>query len=86
MKKDEAKEILEIVNFIKDKMATSDELAAVQQELGDRIAGVESKVSGVNRRLDTEAMARQDQKLPARVSDLEKEVFGQSRAPKHSAL
>jgi phage shock protein A len=47
-----------------------------------RLIAVESKVDGINRRLDTEAMVRTDQKLPERVSDIEIELYGSSRAPK----
>src|SRR6267378_218346 len=59
---------------IKRDMATADELAAVKKELGDRITGVESKVDGINRRLDTEALTRGDQKIPERVEAIEKHL------------
>ena len=40
-----------------------------------------NKLAGIDRRLDTEALERGDQKIPARVGDLETKVFGHSRAP-----
>jgi hypothetical protein len=55
-------------------------------KLDDEIAGVKSKVDGINRRLDTEAMQRTDLKLPRRVHELEEEPFGRSKHPKHVPL
>src|SRR3989344_199157 len=57
-------------------MATKDDI----KKLDDRLMGVESKVSGINRRLDAEAMLRDDEKIPSRLADVEKKVFGASRA------
>lgn len=71
--------VAEDINFIKDHMATKDDI----KELKDQIAGVESKIAGTNRRLDSEAMLRDDLELPKRVSDLEVKTFGSSRHPKH---
>jgi hypothetical protein len=42
--------------------------------LDTRPTAVESKVDGINRRLDTEAIARRDQKLPERVARIEKHL------------
>jgi len=96
------KDILETVNFIKDhvmtNMVTKDELPElvrpiIREELAEalkpievRLASVESKVAGTNRRLDTEAMLRDDLALPKRVSDLETRSFGASRHPGHLPL
>ncbi len=52
----------------------------------DRLMAVESKISGVNRRLDDEAMLRGDLSLPKRVADLEEATFGSSRHPRHVPL
>jgi tetrahydromethanopterin S-methyltransferase subunit G len=63
--------------------------AAVAEDLADikdRLTSVESKVSGTNRRLDTEAMYREDLALPKRVSDLEERTVGASRHPEHLPL
>jgi hypothetical protein len=63
--------------------------AAVAEDLADikdRLTSVESKVAGVNRRLDNEAMLRDDLAIPKRVSDLEEKTFGASRHPKHVPL
>jgi hypothetical protein len=91
-------DIMETVNFIKDymveHMVTKSELPElvrpiIRDELKpieDRLAGVESKIAGTNRRLDEEAILRTDLALPQRVSGLEDKVFGASRHPKHIPL
>ena len=78
------KEIGETLGFIVERMATKDDI----KELKDQIAAVDSKVAGINRRLDTEAMQRTDLKFPRRVHDLEEEVYGTGRSkhPKHLPL
>ena len=84
------KDILETVNFIKDHMVTNmvtkDELREALKPIEDRLTSVESKVAGTNRRLDNEAMLRDDLAIPKRVSDLETKTFGASRHPKHIPL
>ena len=63
--------------------------AAVTEDLADikdRLTAVESKVSGINRRLDTDAIMRDDLAIPKRVADLETKAFGASRHPKHLPL
>ena len=57
-------------------------------KLDDDVAAVKSKVDGMNRRLDTEAMQRSDLKMPRRVHDLEEELYGPGRSkhPKHMPL
>lgn len=59
------KDIIESLTFIKDNMATKDDLNDLEGRLGDRISkiddrltAVESKIEGTNRRLDIEAMSR----------------------------
>ena len=68
--------------------ATKDDLARLEKNLTIKIEGVDNKVAGTNRRLDTEAMWRTDLKLPRRVHDLEEEVYGigSSKHPKHVPL
>jgi hypothetical protein len=90
------RDILETVNFIKDHMVahmltkedgvTKDDLPNALKPIEDRLAGVESKVAGTNRRLDNEAMLREDLAIPKRISDLETKTFGASRHPKHIPL
>jgi hypothetical protein len=90
------KDLLDTVNFIKDYMVThmltkedgvtKDDLREVLKPIEDRLTGVESKIAGTNRRLDAEAMLRQDLALPKRVSDLEEKTFGASRHPAHIPL
>jgi hypothetical protein len=46
-------------------------LRTAVEKLDNRLTAVESKVDGINRGLDTEAMARQDEKLPERVAAIE---------------
>jgi len=76
------KDILEAVNFIKERMLTKDDVREIVRE---ELEPVKGKVDGINQRLDTEAMHRSDLKLPRRVHDLEEEVFGPggSKHPKH---
>ena len=74
----ETKEILEIVNFIKDRMMTKEEgstkenLAETEQRLGDRITALESKVGGVHNRIDLELDKRLQ--IEVRVNRLESKV------------
>ena len=64
-------------------MPTKDDVREVVREelkpIETRLAAVEGKVAGIDRRLDTEAMRRDDEKLPARVARIEKKVFGTPR-------
>ena len=46
----------------------------VETTIGDRVAAVESKVDGINRRLDTDAMQRREQNLPGRIEAIEKHL------------
>jgi hypothetical protein len=66
-------------------MATKDDVRKIVREelkpIETRLMSVESKVAGIDRRLDAEAMRRDDEKIPARVTHLEKKVFGAPRAP-----
>jgi hypothetical protein len=70
--------VVKSIGRIEENMATKDDF----KNLDDRLSAVESKVDGINRRLDTEAMIRTDQKLTERVNDLEIELFGASKAQK----
>jgi hypothetical protein len=84
------RDILETVNFIKDHMVThmvtKDELREALEPIENRLISVESKIAGTNRRLDDEAMLRDDLALPKRVADLETKTFGSSRHPNHIPL
>ena len=72
-------EMLEhVVNSIAD-LATKEDIKDMAtkadiKKLDDRLAGVESKVAGIDRRLDAEAMRRDDEKLPTRVGKIEKHL------------
>jgi hypothetical protein len=59
----------DIADLRKD-MATKADI----KKLDDRLAGVESKVAGIDRRLDAEAMRRDDEKIPARIGKIEKHL------------
>ena len=72
------RDVTESLAFIIDRMATKDDIG----ELKEQIATVDSKVAGINRRLDTDAMQRTDLKLPRRVHELEEKVYG-TGASKH---
>jgi len=78
----ELHDLTETVGFVVKNMATKDDI----NELKDQIVGVESKVAGINRRLDNDAMLRDDLAIPKRVSALEEKTFGASRHPKHIPL
>jgi len=78
----ELRDLTDTVGFVVKNMATKDDI----RELKDQIAGVDSKIAGTNRRLDTEAMLRDDLAIPKRVADLEEKTFGSSRHPKHVPL
>ncbi|HVM73356.1 MAG TPA: hypothetical protein VMU13_00560 [Candidatus Paceibacterota bacterium] len=67
----ETKEILEVVNSIKDKMVTKDELQegldglrtelkADIKEVGERVLAVENRLSAMDNRIDDEAARRKD--------------------------
>jgi len=56
-----------------------EELRKELKPVETRLMAIESKVSGVDRRLDAEAMRRDDEKIPARIAHLEKKVFGTPR-------
>lgn len=77
------KDILESVNFIKDRMLTKDDVREVVRE---ELQPLESKVAGIDKRLDIDAVKRDHEKIPPRVADLENKVFGKSRAPQTPAL
>ena len=63
-----------------------EEITDALKPIEDRLTSVESKIAGTNRRLDADAMHRDDLALPKRVSDLEEKTFGASRHPAHIPL
>ena len=77
------KDVLETVNFIKDRMLTKDDVRDVVRE---ELQPLESKVAVIDKRLDIDAVKRDHEKIPARVADLETKVFGKSRALQTPAL
>ena len=86
----ELHDLTETVGFVVKNMATKDEVRQIVREelkpIEDGLAAVESKIAGTNRRLDNDAMMRDDLSIPKRVSDLEQKTFGASRHPKHIPL
>jgi predicted nucleic acid-binding Zn-ribbon protein len=87
VKKTTLNELGAMMEHVVKHMATKEDMRELKaelkgdiQRLDDRLAGVESKVAGIDRRLDAEAMRRDDEKIPARVAHLEKKVFGKVRA------
>lgn len=74
-----------MLEHIVEHMATKQDVADIidgkLEPIEMRLAAVESKIDGINRRLDSDAMQRADLKLPQRTSDLETQVFGAARAP-----
>lgn len=81
------KEVIDILAFMKNHMATNDdldELRAVMvthddlktalQPIDDRLHAVEQKLDGINRRLDGEAMQHQEFKIPDRVKRIEQHL------------
>ena len=78
-------DIIAGLDFIKRKvedLPTREEVKEIVEEIvAGKLLPIESKLSGIERRLDSEAIRRDDEKLPPRVSDLEQKVFGKSRAP-----
>ena len=56
------------------KLATKEDLAAVEKRLDDRIDGAIVKIDGVQNTLDAQTLVRADQQLPERVSAIEKHL------------
>lgn len=61
------RDILESLVFIKERMATKDDLAEVETRIGahidkidDRLAAVESKIGGIHTRIDEETAQRKN--------------------------
>jgi septal ring factor EnvC (AmiA/AmiB activator) len=67
----------DIADLRKD-MATKDDVREIVREelkpIETHLASVEGKVAGIDRRLDVEAMRRDDEKIPARVDKIEKHL------------
>jgi|SRR3989338_1675038 len=84
-KKTTLKEVGEMLTHVVKHMATKEDVREIVKKelkpIETRLAAVEGKVSGIDRRLDAEAMRRDDEKIPARVATIEKKVFGASQAP-----
>jgi hypothetical protein len=63
---------------IRKTMATKDDVRAIVREelkpIETRLSAVEGKVAGIDRRLDAEAIRRDDQNLPTRVNEIEKHL------------
>jgi hypothetical protein len=64
---DNMKDILESLVFIKERMATKDDLAEVERRIGarigkvdDRLTAVESKMGGIHTRIDDETAQRKN--------------------------
>ena len=73
-------DIAEQLHFIVDKIGTMDEkITTMDEKIDTNHLELTNKLAGIDRRLDSEAMQRTDQKLPSRVADLETKVFGKSR-------
>jgi septal ring factor EnvC (AmiA/AmiB activator) len=75
--------IAEDITEIKSTMATKGDVRGIVREelksIETRLAAVEGKVAGIDRRLDAEAMRRDGEKIPVRVDKLEKKVSGTHR-------
>jgi hypothetical protein len=54
----DTKDILELVNFIKDHMVTKTEFTEAIEKLDNRLIAVESKIGGIHNRIDDEALKR----------------------------
>jgi phage shock protein A len=67
----------DIADLRKD-LATKDDVREIVREelkpIETRLASVEGKVAGIDRRLDVEAMTRDDEKISARVDKIEKHL------------
>ena len=55
---EDTKDILEVVNFIKDHMVTKTEFNEAVEKLDNRLTAVESKIGGIHNRIDDEALKR----------------------------
>jgi hypothetical protein len=75
--------VVDDITDIKSTMATKDDVRDIVREelkpIETRLAAVDGKVAGIDRRLDAEAIKRDGEKIPARVDKLEKKVFDTHR-------
>ena len=78
---------------MRDRLATKSDLDDMRKEMATksdlkkietRLMSVESKLAGIDKRLDIEAGIRSDLKVSERVADLESKVFSKSRQPELS--
>jgi phage shock protein A len=72
------KAVAEDIADLRKDMATKDDVREIVREelkpIETRLAAVEGKVAGIDRRLDTEAIRRDDEKIPTRVEKIEKHI------------
>jgi hypothetical protein len=83
------KDILEAVNFIKERMLTKDDVREiVREETKPQFDALKMKIDGIQQSLDTERTHRTDLKIPRRLHDVEEHVYGTggSKHPKHLPL
>ena len=85
-KKTTLDELGQMVSHLVKHMLTKDDVRDIVHEemnailpeslkpIEKRLLAVESKIVGIDRRLDAEAMRRDDEKLPMRVAVLEKKM------------
>jgi hypothetical protein len=76
MQEHETKKVDQIIIMLGD-IAT---FGARFDRMEDRLLGLENKVAGIGRRLDTEAVRRSELKLPRRVHDLKENAYGRGRS------
>lgn len=70
----------EDIQELRDEMATKSELKNLADKVKDLGDEMHMKLDGINRCLDTEAMERREQNLPARVTRVEKHLSMSSHA------
>lgn len=70
-KKNDGEKLDKVISMIG---GMTEDFGARFDNLDDEITAVKSKVDGVNKRLDSEAMLRGDQKIPERVEAMEKHL------------
>jgi transcriptional regulator of acetoin/glycerol metabolism len=68
VKKTDSKKLDEVMSTLADM---TEDFGTRFDKLDDELTAVKSKLDGINRRLDSEAMLRTDQKIPARVAAIE---------------
>ena len=61
--------------------ATKDDIEALETKLTDKIDAIDSKLSGIGRRLESEAMQRSELDLPHHVHELEEKYSAAHDTP-----